>query len=108
MRGIIALILLWVMVPTAVSVASSEDGVKAFQRGDYQTALSELKPAADAGNMQAQFFLALMYYESRGIPKNVPNAFEYFSKAARQGHMDAQGATGMLYFYVQFFLNETK
>ncbi len=49
-----------------------------------------LKKTAEQGDAVAQYNLGLMYQEGRGVPKDGTTAFEWFSKAAEQGNIDAQ------------------
>ena len=45
-------------------------GFKAFNAGDYATALKEWKPLAEQGNEKAQNILGAMYYEGIGVPQD--------------------------------------
>jgi hypothetical protein len=53
---------------------------------------------AEAGNMDAQNQLGLLYYNGRGVPQNFQQASVWFRKAAEQGHAGAQVNLGTLYF----------
>lgn len=44
---------------------------------------------AQAGNVNAQYNLGLMYYRGDGIDKNVEKSIEWFKKAAKQGDNEA-------------------
>ncbi len=46
---------------TAPAWAGWNEGVAAYNRGDYATALREWRPLAEQGNADAQFFLGVMY-----------------------------------------------
>ncbi len=48
--------------------AGLDEGVAAYERGDYETALREFRPPAEQGNALAQFSLALMYANGHGVP----------------------------------------
>ncbi len=39
-----------------------QDGRKAYNRGDYTTALKELRPLAEQGHAGSQYLLGYMYY----------------------------------------------
>ena len=65
--------------------ADFQAGADAYARGDYATALHELKPLAEQGNSDAQAFLGLMYRDGRGIPQNYAEAVKWYRKAAEQG-----------------------
>ena len=46
------------------------DGVEAYNRGDYATALQEFRPLAEQGDVKAQFNLGFMYDNGKGVPEN--------------------------------------
>ena len=64
-----------------VSRADYQAGVKAYERGDYETALQEWQPLAEEGNPKAQFHLGQMYAKGNGIPKNDEEAAKLYKKA---------------------------
>ena len=41
--------------------AGFAEGVAAYHRGDYETALRELRPLAEQGDADAQYNLGIMY-----------------------------------------------
>ncbi|WP_435229433.1 hypothetical protein ACMAZE_12060 [Pseudopelagicola sp. nBUS_20] len=47
---------------TSVLAQDFDKGFKAYQAGDYATALQEWRPLAEQGNADAQFNLGNMYY----------------------------------------------
>jgi len=57
-----------------------------------------LRKLAEAGNIDAQNQLGLLYYEGKGVPQSYGQAKEWFEKAAEQGHAGAQVNLGTLYF----------
>jgi hypothetical protein len=70
-RTAAALILIISLLMAGSAIAGPfEDSVAAFDRGDYETAFRLLKPLAEQGNASAQYNLAFMYYEGKGVPKN--------------------------------------
>jgi uncharacterized protein len=44
-----------------VAAGPFEEGVAAYKRGDYDTALQLFRPLANPGNPSAQFYLGSMY-----------------------------------------------
>lgn len=77
--------------------AGFKEGLTAYEKKDYQTALMEWRPLADSGNANAQFKLGLMYERGRGVPKNDRLAVDWYRKAAVQGNADAQHNLGYMY-----------
>ncbi len=46
---------------TAPAWAGFDEGMAAYQRGDYATAIREWRPLAEQGHAEAQYNLGLMY-----------------------------------------------
>jgi len=69
-------------------LAVSDEGITSFQV--YQ-------PKANQGDADAQFNLALLYYTGLGIPQDRRYAIYWYTKAAEQGHIQAQYFLGKLY-----------
>ena len=82
---------------TAPAWAGLDEGVAAYHRADYATALRELRPLAEQGNAQAQYALGIMYNKGEGVPQNDAEAVKWWRKAAEQGHAIAQYTLGILY-----------
>lgn len=59
--------------------------------------LENLKRDAEDGIARAQYDLAKVYQNGKGVPENAEEALKWFRKAAEQGHMDAQYAVGDAY-----------
>ena len=74
-----------------------EDGVAAYQRGDYATSLRLWRSLAKQGNAQAQNNLGLMYDRGQGVPQDYREAMKWYRKAAEQGDADAQFNLGVMY-----------
>ena len=77
--------------------ADFDDGLAAFERGDYATALREWLPLAEPGDVSAQYFLGVMYSFGRGVPQNDAEAVKWYRKAAEQGVVPAQYNLGVAY-----------
>jgi uncharacterized protein len=60
-------------------------------------AVSEVLKHAQAGDLNAQNELGILYSEGRGLPQNYLEAKDWFKKAADQGHAGAQVNLGTLY-----------
>jgi uncharacterized protein len=75
----------------------SDAAVKAYANHDYQAAVRLLRPLAAKGDDQAEFVLAMMYYNGEGVPQSYAEALELYRLAAKQGHPGAQHDLGMMY-----------
>jgi hypothetical protein len=67
-----------------------EDGMAAYNRGDYVPAIQLFRPLAAKGNARAQHLIGVMYHKGEGVARNSVRAFAWFSLAAAQGDRDAQ------------------
>jgi TPR repeat protein len=72
-------------------------GMQAYKSKDYATALSELKPQAEAGNNIAQNIVGVMYMNALGVPNDDAEAMKWFRLAANNGYNVAQTNVGFLY-----------
>ncbi len=92
MRILQATVLL-ALVFTLSSIAWGEDfakGQDAYFSGDYQTAITEWEPLAEAGEMDGQYGMGLIYANGFGVAMNDDLALKWYGLAADQGHADAQ------------------
>ena len=97
-------LLMVLVVGAAVTVGSSslafsdfQDGLAAFQRRDYATALKEFRPLAEQGEALAQFYLGVMHEDGRGVTRDYREALKWYRKAAEQGDALAQYILGAMY-----------
>jgi len=67
-----------------------EDGMAAYNRGDYVPAIRLFRPLAEQGNPKAQSVLGAMYRKGQGVARNPAQAFMWFSLAARRGDARAK------------------
>ena len=77
--------------------AGFDEGVAAYNRGDYATALKEFRPLAEQGHAIAQFNLGYMYLKGQGVTQDYAEAVKWFRLAAEQGDADAQFNLGVMY-----------
>lgn len=74
---VVVVFLLFVM-GSSVYAGSFEDGLDAYEKGDYVTAAREFRKAAEQGHADAQFMLELMYEVGVGVPKNYTEAVKRY------------------------------
>ena len=82
----------------APAIADVKQGVDAYSRGEYRKAVEEWRPAAIAGDADAQFNLGQAYTLGRGVPVDIAMAESWFRKAAMQGHFEAEAKYGLVLF----------
>jgi uncharacterized protein len=75
-----------------------EDGIAAYQRGDFSAALQLFQSLAERGDASAQCNLGLMYEQGRGVAQNYREAMRWFRLAAVQGNASAQSNLGVMYY----------
>ena len=51
--------------------ASFDEGMAAYKRGDYATALREWRPLAEDDHALAQHKIGLMYFKGQGLPRKL-------------------------------------
>ena len=70
--------------------ADFQKGLKAYQQGDYTTALKEWESLAEQGHDESQGNLGRMYHQGKGVPLNDETAVKWLKLAAEQGHDESQ------------------
>jgi len=89
--------LLLALLVAAPCQAGLQEGLAAYDKADYSTALKELTALAEKGDASAQNKLGRMYSLGQGVPNDSRAAAEWFLKAAEQGVAQAQGMLGYMY-----------
>lgn len=79
------------------ALADTAAGIAAFERGDYATAIRELKPQAERGDPAAQAKYGLILVKGLGVERDVGAAVQWFRKSAEQGHAEGQYMLGSAY-----------
>ena len=67
-----------------------EDGMAAYNRGDYVPAIRLFRPLAEQGNPKAQSVLGVMYRRGEGVVRSPVRAFLWLSRAASHGDAKAK------------------
>ncbi len=67
---------------TVPAWAGLDEGVAAYHRGDYATALREFRPLAEQGDTEAQYNLGIMYGSGQGVPQDYVQAHMLYNLAA--------------------------
>jgi TPR repeat protein len=83
-----------VVAPLSADFAA---GLAAYNKGDYAGALKEWQPLADGGSPDAQYNVALLYLDGKGVARNYEEAVKWFERGANQGHVKAQHNLGAMY-----------
>jgi TPR repeat protein len=81
--------------------ADFDKGLEAWNKGDYQAALAEFRPAAEQGDARAQYYLGEAFNKGRGEVQDFAEAANWYRKAAAQNNADAQENLCTMYFFGQ-------
>ncbi len=82
---------------TTLAHAGFDSGKAAYDRGDYARAYKAFKPLAERGDIDAQFYMGVMYDFGRGVSQDYIKAAKWFRKAAERGDGEAQFELGWAY-----------
>ena len=78
-----------------------QDGIAAYERGDYAVALGIFSPLANEGDTRAEYGLGLIYANGRGAAQDYAASIKWFERAAAKGLADAQFSLGSRYYHGQ-------
>ena len=76
---------------------SVEAGRRALTNSNYDEAVKQFRPLAEAGDSEAQAHLGSLYYVGKGVEQNIDSSYNWYKKAADQGNVDAQYSIGNMY-----------
>jgi hypothetical protein len=74
-----------------------EDGIAAYDRGDYAKSLALWLPLAEHGHRTAAFNIAVLYEKGLGTTQDYREAVRWYEKAAEQGDLEAAYNVGVFY-----------
>jgi TPR repeat protein len=97
MRHIVFALALTMTLTSAAVAGPFEDGFRAYQGGNYATALRLWRPLAEQGGASAQSNLGVMYERGEGVPQDYAEAVKWYRLAAEQGNALAQFNLGIMY-----------
>lgn len=90
LRRVIAGVAVAVMLASAAMAGPWEDGVDAYNRGDYATALRLWRPLAEQGDARAENNLGVLYEKRWGVTQDDGEVVRWYGLAAEHGHPDAE------------------
>ena len=80
----------WSTSMPAARAGAFEDGVAAYDQGQFEKAFELWLPLAQGGNAVVQFNLAALYEKGTGVPQDLKEAARWYLEAAKHGDIDAQ------------------
>ena len=87
-KSLVSLALL--TIPMSFCFADIQNGINAYNNGDFEVAISEFRPLAEQGDAIAQFNMAEMYAGGLGVVQDINDSIRWYRMAAAQGHSDSQ------------------
>lgn len=88
----------WLALAAAsAAVADFDDGFMAYLSSNYPRAFKVWEPLAEAGGIEAQFGLGMLYERGQGVGRDLASAATWYGRAAEQGSMRAQTQLGGMY-----------
>lgn len=67
-----------------------EAAIAAYTEGEHAEAIKHFRPLAEHGDHRAQYWLGMIYFEGRGVPKDDMRAYLWLTLAANQGNRGAR------------------
>jgi hypothetical protein len=98
LRTVFPALLILLNIASTVAADEFADGLRAYMKADYATALRLVRPPADQGNERAQVLLGDMYRDGKGVPQSDAEAFKWYLKAADKNDPYAQYMAGNRFF----------
>ncbi|MBK9575043.1 MAG: sel1 repeat family protein [Rhodoferax sp.] len=80
-----------------LTLAGFAEGLSAYDKKDYATAMREFKSLALQNNAKAQYNLGNMYEHGQGVERDMKEAVKWYRLAAGQGLAHAQYSLGLLF-----------
>ena len=74
-----------------------EDGLAAYNRGDFADAAKKFREGAAQGDVHAQTALGNLYGNGKGVRQNYAESVKWYRLAAVSGYASAQNALGFQY-----------
>lgn len=72
-------------------------GIRYFRKTEYEKAIPLLKKAAKGNEIDAQYFLAMAYFQGKGVEKDKTSAIEWAKKSFAGNFEKATGLLGDIY-----------
>jgi TPR repeat protein len=79
-----------VLLTAFVMAQYSNKDIEVYSGGNYATALRAVRPLAERGQAESQYYLGTMYKNGRGVRQNYAEAMNWYRKAAEQSYAEAK------------------
>lgn len=88
---------LFIVFFSTFALADIEEARDAMEANQFDKAMQMLRPAANAGNADAEELIGIMYAMGLGVTQDDRRAFEWYLRSAMKGHAGAQSGVGWYY-----------
>lgn len=87
---LVMLVAAFLVAPFASVAAGDSAGVTAYHAKNYREAMRLLRPLAEQGDPEAQYYVGRMYEKGDGVRKNADEVVKWYTRAAEAGYAAAQ------------------
>ena len=87
----------FVCLAIAAAATDLDSALRAYHQERYADALRGFQVLAAANNAEAAYYLGVMHDNGWGVPRDDPQAAEWYHRAARQGSYFAHYSLGVMY-----------
>ena len=94
---VLLLIALVALISRGAAASEFEDGVRAYDAGDYESAFHIWLPLAENDDLAAQYNVALLFEHGLGVEPDLDAAIDWYIRAAEAGYPTAQVKIGDFY-----------
>lgn len=98
-NAFLLLLFLSFFIPPGFSEESGQliEGIKAYHAGDFEAAKRVFEKSAEEEDPMGLHLLASLYYEGKGVEKDLKKAVDLFEEAAAKGFVASNANLGLIY-----------
>ena len=100
---LLSFVLVYSLVAEEKGLKEYDLAMKYLSEQNFKAALKPLQVAAENNISNAQYNLALMYYQGDGVKQDIKKSAEWLEKAAKNGHERAIANIGRIYMQLMDF-----
>jgi len=98
-RFLIAIVFLLLAAAPLPARSDFDAGMAAYERGEFETAMTEWLPLAEAGDTKAQYRVGRLHSHGEGVVQNYTTAAHWYERAANKGHIRALFNLGHIFWH---------
>lgn len=82
---------------TLTANGSTDEGIRAYNEGNYAAALKEFSAAAERDDPVGKHLLASLYYQGQGVNRDLKKAVQLFVEAAKENYLPSLANLALMY-----------